>query len=169
MKKLVCLFILVNSIVLPQNIGMSLSYSTSNAFAGDLFYTFKNSSFHLGYTSKLNDTRGKEVSDPKPNYGKTVSGHGEYFTSVDIGYGYLISSIIRVNIELSVASKKTYTNYVDGRFTDGGYHMIDEDDTEIGIGGMIGYKHKIFDFFIGYNSVRKFGLGFRFALPIKRY
>lgn len=70
---------------------------------------------------------------------------------------------MRINLEVSVATRKYYTNYVDGRFTDGGYHIIDKDETELGLGGIVGYYYNNFDFFVGYNSVRKVGFGLRYT------
>ena len=52
---------------------------------------------------------------------------------------------------------------MDGRFTDGGYHIIDKDETELGLGGIVGYYYNNFDFFVGYNSVRKVGFGLRYT------
>jgi len=79
MKKLTFILFFISSFSYSQNWGLSLGYSSSNAVLGDLFYSIKQSSFHLGYTYKSNDARGKEVSEQKSNYGRTISGTGNYF------------------------------------------------------------------------------------------
>ena len=159
------LFILISN-SFAQNFGASLGYSTSNAFFGDVFYSVNKSSFHIGYTSESNNASGEEVSEQKSNYGKTISGTGDYFSSFDLGYGYNIFENVKVNIELSFASKKIYKNYVDGRFSGGGYHMITKDGFELGLGGFVGYDINNFIFFIGYNSVRKVGFGLRYIFKL---
>ncbi|MBK8946449.1 MAG: hypothetical protein IPM32_14430 [Ignavibacteriae bacterium] len=162
MNKIILLSILFISNVFSQGFGFGLGYSTSNALFGDVCYISDKSSFHIGYTSESNDAVGKLVSEQKSNYGRTISGTGEYFSSFDLGYGYEVIEKVRLNIEISFASKNYYSNYVDRRFDGGGYHMITKDESDVGIGGFVGYNIDNFDFFIGYNSVRKIGFGLRF-------
>ncbi len=162
MKRIILITILLSCNSFGQNFGIGLGFSTSNAFFGDVFYSINKSSFHIGYTSESNDATGKEVSVQKWNYGRTISGTGNYFSSVDLGYGYNIYKSIKVNIEMSIATQRQYTNYVDRRFKGGGYHMITDDETQLGIGGFLGYNVNNFDFFLGYNSIRKMGFGFRY-------
>lgn len=162
--KIVTFFLLIfNTITYSQYFGISGGYSDSKAFFGDVFYAINENSFHLGYTSQSNDATGKEVSEQKSNYGRTVSGTGDYFTSVDLGYGYLLFEKLRLNLELSIATQKYYTNYIDGRFEGGGYHMIAKDETELAVGGFVGYNYNNFDFFIGYNTIRQMDFGLRFV------
>lgn len=160
------LFSLISLFVISENIiaqqwGFSLGYATSNSFFGDFLYQEKNISFHLGYSHQFSDAKGKEVSDQKSNYGKTVVGQGNYFYSIDLGLGYHINSKVRINAELSIGSNEYFTNYSDKRFTDDGYHMITKSESIIGLGGSASYSLQNWELFIGYNTLRKLGLGFR--------
>ncbi|RJP61088.1 MAG: hypothetical protein C4539_20405 [Ignavibacteriales bacterium] len=165
MQKII-VFLFLSTYCIAQSLGISFGFSTSNSIFGDVFYLKDKSSFHFGYSSEINNATGKEVSEQKSNYGRTTNGRGNYFSSFDFGYGYNIYSNIRMNVEISFASRKYYTNYIDGRFTGGGYHMITEEKYELGIGGFVGYNINNFDLFIGYNSVRKVGLGLRYIFKM---
>ena len=163
MKQFVLFLMLMSSYIVGQNYGVSLGYSSSEAVFGDIFYTQDVNSFHIGYTYKSSNAKGKEISEQKSNYGKTIDGTGSYYTSVDLGYGYLLLEKLRVNVELSFSTKKYYTNYVDGRFSGGGYHMITKDETEMGVGGLLGYNINNFDLFVGLNTIRKMTFGLRYV------
>lgn len=147
--------------ILSQNFGFSLGYASSNTFFGDILYQVNNLSFHLGYSHQTSDAKGKEVTEQKSNYGKTIVWQGNYFYSVDLGVGYFIMEKIRVHAELSICSKDYYINYSDKRFTDDGYHMIDNSESIIGFGGSASYPIKNWELFLGYNSFREVGFGFR--------
>lgn len=82
----------------------------------------------------------------------------------DIGYGYNIKGKLPIHGELSIGSTNHYINYIDNRFTGGGYHMIEKREIIIGIGGNIGYKFSgNIEIHTGYNTKRKLSFGMRLS------
>jgi len=81
----------------------------------------------------------------------------------DLAYGYKIDPKVRLTAEISFYREYHYTNYKDARFKEGGYHMIDKRESDVGIGTTASYflddKNEIY---IGYNSIKKFNGGMRF-------
>ncbi len=146
---------------------MSFGASTDATVFGDVLYNKNNHFFHLGGTYQITDAKGEEKTDRKSNYGLTISGSGDKFYTFDIGYGYEIIDTIVVFVEVSFGQKKYYTNYNDNRFKDGGYHLIDKEETITGFG--IGGSYKInnqFLVFMSFNTIRKLGAGIRFLFNV---
>ena len=163
---LICI-VLILSIPLytySQNWGMSLGGSVEQVIFGDIFYKSANHYFHLGYSYQITDAKGEEKSERKSNYGLTTSGTGDKFYTVDLIYGYQIINKLELFLELSIGEKKDYTNYIDNRFKDGGYHLITNDESIIGYGFGGSYIiSRQFGIFIGFNTIRKLGIGIRYT------
>jgi len=143
-----------------QQFGFLLGYSTSEAIIVGGHLISDNILYRFSVSFETSKARGKEVTEQEPNYGRTVDETGDYYTTYDFSVGYFITRQVTVSAELSFGQKKYYTSYIDNRFTDGGYHMIDKKESLIGFGITGGY---IFNgglgFLIGYNTVRKFSFG----------
>lgn len=163
LSKTFFLVIVFSSTVFPQNWGMSLGASTEATVYGDIFYNKYNHYFHFGVTYQFSDAKGEEKYVRESNYGLTTSGTGDKFYTFEIGYGYEIIDTFIVFVELSFGERKYFTNYVDNRFKDGGYHLITKNESITGYG--IGGSYKIsrqFMIFISYNTLRKLGAGARY-------
>ena len=142
--------------------GISAGILTEKAVIGDIFYTSNNHIFHGGGSFQLSNAKGEEKYSRKSNYGLTTAGDGEEFYTIDFAYGYQFFDTLEVFIEFSVGKKKYYTNYIDNRFTDGGYHLVYDDDMISGIGYGLSFElTPKFQIFASYNSIRKIGIGFR--------
>ncbi|MCF8243023.1 MAG: hypothetical protein K9J16_16725 [Melioribacteraceae bacterium] len=162
-------FFILSINTFSQNWGMSLGASIESTVFGDFFYNKGDHYFHFGGTYQITDAKGEEKSERKSNYGLTTDGSGDKFYTIDIGYGYEIIDTLVVFIELSIGQKKYYTNYIDNRFDEGGYHLIDKEETITGIGIGGSYKiNKQFMLFLSFNSVRKLGLGLRYVFNVYR-
>jgi len=162
-KYFVCSFFLLlfySAVSYAQDFGIVLGYASSNALIAGGHIINNNFLYRFCVSLEPSDTKGEEVLEQKPNYGRTIESSGDYFTSYDIGLGYYISPKMTITGEISVGQKKYYINYSDNRFTDGGYHMIVKSESLFGVGVGIGY---IIDsgvgFLIGYNTVREFSFG----------
>jgi hypothetical protein len=143
-----------------QSFGVDLGYSTSEAYIVGGHLISDNFLYRFTVSFQSSATKGAEVSEQKSNYGKTVEGRGDYFISYDFGFGYVIAPKISLTAEISLAGRKYYTNYIDNRFADGGYHMIDDNKFELGFGLGAGYRFaNEFGIFIGYNTLRAFSAG----------
>ena len=168
MDRLCLCFCLVFFMVAPlnaQQFGVSLGYGTSSSILGDLFYGTETNRFHLGLTYQIRSARGKRVTDQLPNYGQTIEGTGSYYLGAELGFGHVFKNHLTLTAELTLASKTDYTNYIDGRFTDGGYHMIDLKYFTAVDGLNLGYIFlESFEIFAGYNTLRRFSAGFRVLL-----
>lgn len=149
-----------------QKIGIGLAGATSESMNLELSYLDNSGNFFkLGTTFQFADTRGKSVPEQLPNYGKTPDGNGEYFVTVDFGYGKIFKEKFLLDVEVSAGSENLYQNYRDNRFNGGGYHLITSKQTIIGAGLNAGYLfNEYFTVFAGYNSIRKAQLGIRFFL-----
>lgn len=146
-----------------QNWGVSIGGSTEKVVFGDMFYKKTQHYFHAGVSYQLSDAKGEEKSERKLNYGLSTSGSGDEFYTVDLGYGYQIIDTLELFVEFSLGQKKYFTNYIDNRFKDGGYHMIDRDEmiTGFGLGGSYSLNNQ-FKIFASYNTIRKVGIGIRY-------
>jgi hypothetical protein len=159
----VILLIMLTQNLYSQNWGVSFGGSTEKVLFGDMFYKKESHYFHIGLGYQVSDAKGEEKSERKSNYGLSTSGSGDKFYTVDFGYGYQIIDTLEIFVELSVGQKKYYTNYIDNRFKDGGYHMIDKDELIAGFGLGGSYSiNKQFKIFASYNTIRKLGIGIRY-------
>jgi hypothetical protein len=149
-----------------QKIGIGLAGATSESMNVELSYLVNSGNFFkLGTTFQFADTRGKLVPEQLPNYGRTPDGIGEYFLTVDFGYGKVFKEKVLVDVELSAGSENSYQNYLDNRFNGGGYHLITSKRTIIGAGLNAGYLFsEYFAAFAGYSSIRNAQFGIRVFL-----
>lgn len=145
--------------------GVSVGYATTKTLVGDILVGGDLNRFHLGFSLQKGGQIGSQVDERKSNYGLTTNGSGDYFTSVDLGYSRVIKEKFTIHPELSIGTRKYYTNYVDNRFTGDGYHMIDKRESIVGVGVNAGYiVHNNFEFFGGINSIRGGTFGLRVLL-----
>ena len=147
-----------------QRIGIGIAGAASGSMNLELSYLDNaDNFFKLGMTYQFSDTRGKLVPEQLPNYGKTQDGYGDYFLTVDFGYGKVLKEKITVDAEISAGSKNSYENYIDNRFNGGGYHLIASKETLIGAGLNAGYFfNENFTALAGFNTIRKAQVGIRF-------
>jgi len=122
-------------------------------------------SIHIALASNVlwDGSKGEEKDKQLSNYGRTVDGTGDGFYLFDIGWGYTFYSQFRLAAELTFAWEYEYTNYKDARFKDGGYHMVDDTEFQLGVGGTASYiiNHR-YELYSGYNSYKAFNAGMRF-------
>lgn len=149
-----------------QKIGIGLAGATSGSMNIELSYLDNTDNFFkLGMTYQFADTRGKLVPEQLPNYGKTQDGIGEYFLTIDFGYGKVFKEKFLLDIELSAGSENSFQNYIDNRFNGGGYHLIISKKAIMGAGLNAGYLiSENFTAFAGFNTIRKVQFGIRFLL-----
>jgi len=158
------MFVFFNSF--GQKIGIGLAGASSGSMNMELSYMDRsNNFFKLGITYQFADTRGKLVYEQLPNYGKTQDGVGEYFLTVDFGYGKVFKEKYLLNLELSAGSENSYENYIDNRFNGGGYHLITSKQTIVGAGVDAGYLiNEQLTAFAGFNTIRKAQVGIKVFL-----
>lgn len=145
--------------------GFDIGFATSKSALFDIKYFKNKNAFSLGLTYQFNDTKGKKVTEQLSNYGRTVDGTGNYFYTVDFGYTRILTDKFSLTGELSVGGRNLYTNYIDNRFTDGGYYMVDKSESLFGIGGLVTYYlNQNFGVFAGYNSIRSVAIGLQIKL-----
>jgi hypothetical protein len=148
-----------------QSGGVKFGYSSEKEIIAGAHLI--NGDFLYRITVSYNDanTKGKEVSEQKSNYGKTIDGTGTKLSHFDFSVGYYLYPNFTIAGELSIGSKENFTNYIDGRFSGGGYHMIDDDESIIGVGLNAGYIFQSgFGLFLGYNTIRKLSFGLTYDL-----
>ena len=161
----ICLILFVPSVSYSQDFGFVLGYATSNALMVGGHLIQQKFLYRFCVSFEPSDAKGEEVTEQKPNYGQTIEGGGDYFTSYDLSVGYYVTQKMTLSGEISIAEKRYYTNYIDNRFTDGGYHMIDKSETLFGFGLSAGYIfYSGFGLLAGYNSIREFSLGITYDL-----
>lgn len=165
----IALLCVLQSRAQAQRIGFSAGFGTSSSMLLDIFYLENGEEYHLGFSYQFADTRGKLVEDQEANFSRTVENTGEFYRMVDLGYGYRLGNNMTVQGELSVGTRKEFTNYLDVTFTGGGYHMIDESSIILGGGANIGYNFtESITVFMGYNTLREFTFGVKFDFPFSR-
>lgn len=143
-----------------KDFGIVLGYASSNALIAGGHVIDNNFLYRFCVSLKPADTKGEEVPEQKPNYGRTIEGRGDYFTSYDVGLGYYMTPNLTITAEISLGRRKYYTNYMDNRFKDGGYHLIDKSESLFGVGLCVGYVFESgLGLLSGYNTVRKFLFG----------
>ena len=146
-----------------KDFGIVLGYASSNALIAGGHVIDNKFLYRFCVSLKPADTKGEEVQEQKPNYGRTIEGIGDFFTTYDIGLGYYLTPNMTITGEISLGRKKYYINYFDNRFTDGGYHLIDRSESLFGTGLSVGYiLNSGFGFLIGYNTVRKFSFAMNY-------
>lgn len=148
--------------VKAQKWGIGIGYGTSSSIHVDFSYLSNQNVFHIGGTGQFSNSKGKLLSEQGPNHGRTVDGRGQYFWTVDFGYGRYLTERLSVHGELSVGAVNDFTNYVDNRFSGGGYHMVDSTEITGGVGANVGYGFSdSVSGFVGYNTLREITFGIR--------
>ncbi len=167
MKKCLLIILILSPSLNAQDLGITFGGATSSSLFLDLFYKKNSDSFHIGFSGELSDTKGELVSEQKPNYGRTENGSGTYFFTIDLTYGYHFKNRVSTYAELSIGSDNDYTNYIDGRFKEGGYYLITNREPILGIGGYVGYSFtENIGGIVGFNTIRKASFGIQFSYPI---
>lgn len=166
-KNLLIIIALLSSLNLKaqQSFGFGIGMAATNSMLLDIKYYINKNAFSIGYTYEFNDSNGKLIENQLPNHGRSISGTGEFFSSVDVGYSRSLFEKLYLSAELSIGSNKSYTNYIDRRFTSGGYHMINNSEETLGYGGKVTYFiTPIIGIYSGYNTIRQASIGvdFRF-------
>jgi hypothetical protein len=150
------LAVLFHSNSYSQSFGLLLGYASSDAFVAGGQVINNHFLYRFSVSFEPSSAKGQEVSEQKSNYGRTVEGSGDYFTTYDLGLGYYITTKMTVTAEISIGRKKYYTSYIDNRFTDGGYYLIDKSESLFGFGLNAGYQfYSGMGILIGYNTVRE--------------
>lgn len=150
-----------------DQIGGSVSFGKN--FVGVNVFMGKNKHRgYLGYTwhGGGGDNPLKIVSDTKSNYGTTVIGSGYNSTMIDFGYSKTFFDRLSVQPELSIGSRKFYTNYKDMRFNGGGYAIINRKELVAGVGVSVAYavgKKAVYEPFLGVHTFKKLVFGVRFV------
>jgi hypothetical protein len=152
-----------------NTIGMGFSYAISNSYYLEMHYLKNVNNFKIGFSIQLSNAKGEIVENRLSNYGLTLGSNGQYFSTFDFGYGRIFfNKKIMLDGEISIGKNYHYQNYLDNRFTSGGYHMISKSENILGCGLNIGYfVTKGFNVFVGYNTIRKFQFGARLFLKLK--
>jgi hypothetical protein len=167
-----CFILILNtySVHSQSKIGIGAFYGTGNALGMDVTVTNRGQSgiFKLGGSIEMDtDRRGEAVDEILSNYGRTKDGTGDYFYSVDLGYGRIIKDKFIIEGELSIGQKNYYTNYIDNRFKGGGYHFIDKEETIVGGGILTGYLiSDNLGLNVGYNNIKGLSFGMRLYLQM---
>jgi hypothetical protein len=148
-----------------QGFGLSVSYSTPNAFGIGMLFSKEQNRFHIGYTHQFNGQKSTVVTERKENYGLTKIESGDYFWLLDLGYSRIIKEKLSVYPEISFGSKRHFTSYRDDRFSDGGYSLIEYGDIKAGVGLNIGwFIHPNIETYLGYNTIKKASFGLIFSI-----
>lgn len=146
-----------------QSFGFGIGAASTSSLLFDIKYYINKNAFSIGYTYELNESKGKLIKNQLKNHGREVSGRGDFFTSVDIGYTRILLERVFLSAEVSIGHIQSFTNYIDGRFTGGGYHMIDHSEESVGYGGKMAYFiTSNIGIYSGYNTIRKASVGLDF-------
>jgi len=116
-----------------QSIGFG--YSSNKSFLVDCTWTHDKSIYQLGLAVQQSDAVGKKVDSRLPNYGLSATGTGNSYASLDFGVGFKPTNSVKVVFIGSAGQREYFTNYADGRFNGGGYHIVD--NTKFVAGGGI--------------------------------
>ena len=165
MKKNIVFLIATLAIIQCQGQrGLSLSYSTNNAFGIDVFAREGNNRLHFGYTHQFNGQEEGNIKTRQTDYdGITETGNGKYFWTVDFGYSRIFFNHMAVHTELNIGASKKFTNYKDDRDYIDDYSLITCRNLAVGIGLKLGYSFNFgFEPFVGINSLKKVDFGARF-------
>src|SRR6056300_40376 len=119
--------------------GISISYSNVDVIGIEIFGIDGNQRIHFGYSHQFNRQKIEIIKKPIKNYGQTKIEDGTYFWAIDLGYSRVVRRKITVHSELSIGSKKEFTNYEDARFSDDGYSLITNTKMTAGVGLSLGY------------------------------
>lgn len=151
--------------IMAQSFGVEIAFATSKALGLQCLYNNQSNNYKFGLSYQFSNARGELVRDQLPNYGQTTDGSGRYFWTIDLGYGKLINEKIIIDGEVSIGAMYNFTNYLDSRFTGGGYHLITKKETALGVGLNLGYMFdQNFGIYTGFNTIRKLQFGIRYVL-----
>jgi hypothetical protein len=151
-----------------SKLGIGAFYGTENALSMDIILTNRTqlAIFKVGAALTMgSDKHGEEVIDPLFAYGTTIDGTGDYFFSIDLGYGRIIKEKFTLEGELSLGQKTFYTNY--NQLPDVGCHTIDKTEPVVGGGILAGYLlNENLGVNVGYNSIKGLSFGMRLYLHL---
>lgn len=167
MKKfLICIFILFTTLFChsQEGRGISISYSTVDVVGIEIFGIDGNKRIHFGYSLQLGEQKNEIIKKPNKNYGQTKIENGTYFWLIDFGYSQIFIDKITIHSELSIGSKKEFTNFEDDRFSDHGYSLITNTKMIAGLGLSLGYFiNSSIEPFVGLHTLKKVNIGIRFS------
>ena len=144
--------------------GLSLSYSTNNAWGVDIFGRAGNNRFHLGYGHQFNGQEIKVVKKQKETNELTEIGNGEYFWVIDLGYSRIFMDRITVHSEFSIGGKNEFTSFKADRTYYKDYSLVTDSKLAIGIGLKVGYlMNSGIEPFIGIHTLKKLDFGVRLS------
>jgi len=150
--------------------GGSISFSSSNAYGINVFFDVGNDIYYFGYSEQLAGQKNTAVGERKKTYGTTQTGTGSFFWLMDFGFCRQFDETysprlipVKIQSEISIGSRNSFTNYSDKRFTDSGYSLINESKTIIGAGINVGYKleDNIIEPYLGFHTIKKLTFGIR--------
>ena len=161
MKSFSTLLILVAS-AYSQLSGSEFIYSTNNYISIAYFDRLTDKfTYVVGLSGNIEQPDGKKVDEILPSYGKNVKDTGESIVFLDFGIGFPFNEIIKVDAILSGGIKRSYTTYIDNRFTDNAYHYYDNNALKLGFGINLGYRiSKNYGLVIGAHSTKGINFGF---------
>lgn len=134
--------------------GFDVAYTSNRVIRGALIAKVGVNFFRLGFSGQDGGQKGKRVGEQLANYGRTITGSGQFLSSVDIGYGRAVVRNLIVEAEVSLGWRTYYTNYVDGRFNGGGYYLVNQTEFKPGVGlGARYFVNKYVNAFGGYNTL----------------
>jgi hypothetical protein len=160
MKKYLLLLLFIPFISTAQ-FGLGIGFSTKPMFIFYGQYQKKKNIFQIGFIKELGKGAiGQAKFDRLTNYGTTSLGSNNYIQGVDFGYNRFVTKNIAIGGDLTIASKRYFTNYSDNRFKGGGYHLIYSKVPVQGIGINVKYKYKKnYTFLAGFNTMKGVHVG----------
>ena len=170
MKKII-IFVILSSVITyckGQDIdfgrGLSLSYSTNNAWGVDMFARAGNNRFHIGYGHQFNGQEIKVIKEQKQTDGLTEIGSGEYFWVIDIGYSRIFINKITVHSEFSIGGKNAFTSFKADKSYPKDYSLVTDSKSALGIGLKVGYLlNNGLEPFLGLHTLKKVDFGVRLS------
>jgi len=121
--KVLFLFFPANFLIAQQG-ALGAGFAGANAWFIEAAYIEDTTiSIHLGYSAQPSGASGKYEDVQLSNYGRTIDGSGDYYTSIDLGAGYVFRRTVWTTAGISFGTKSHYTQYLDHRFTDDHYYM----------------------------------------------
>lgn len=140
--------------------GVDVGYATANAVMMNVKYIKNANAFSIGATYEFNTAKGKKVKAQLPGYGQEITGDGDYFYSVDLGYSRGFGGRWHVGGEISLGEKTYYNEFKDNRFSGGGYQLATREKFVLGFGVTGAYDiDDMFGVFAGLHTLRHFSVG----------
>ena len=153
-----------NNLSTPSKMAIGIGFAKDGLQFELIVQSTLKQSLHFAIASNRlwDGSRGEQKDEQLWNYGRKVDGTGDGFYLFDVGWGYIFYSKLRVAAELTFAWDYEYTNYLDARFKDDGYHMIDDKEFQFGLGATASYIfNRRFEIYSGYNTFKSLNAGIR--------